>query len=319
MTSAFKFRFYTNFNDTGEYINLDNIAVQNVTPDTSITFSIAGQQVSLDADGNPQLGGALTADSFSVLKNATGYSYACKADVSKLVKKYPIVAGETHHTGNAQYTVGSVTADTGNEISYAGWSIVIVYFSPQTAGHYLYLRDVFSYTFGGEDLDFDYDGTPGGDIEGFVIPEPIKNKDGVVIEANAAKLTCFVGEGDSWYAGDYVALNAPDGLRSNPADYTTYEIYKLWDGITLTTPSPVNNASHPNNVWNSQSVGMSEPGVDIDTFEITWASQLLKPGDTKLHLDMYTQTDQWNIVYFIISVRSKVVTGGTGHYVILDN
>jgi hypothetical protein len=319
MTSSFKVRFYFTFDGSSEYLDLDNIKILSTPPDTSVTFSIAGQQVSLDGDGDPQLGGSLTGTSFSVLMNTSGYSYACKADVSKLVKTYPIVEGEQHHTGNAEYTVGDVTASTGSEIAYAGWSLVIIYFSPETAGHFLYLRDVFSYTSGGEDLDFDGDSMPGGDISGFVIPEPIKDKNDVIIETTAAKLTCFIGEGDKLYAGDYVALNAPDGLRSNPTDYTNYESYKLWDGITITSPTPANNASHPNNVFNSQSIGMSNDGVDIDTFTITWASGLLNPGDTSLHLDIYTNVDNWNIVFFILSVRSKTTIGGTDHYIIYSN
>ena len=64
---------------------------------------------------------------------------------------------------------------------------------------------------------------------------------------------------------------------------------------------------------------MSYDGVDIDTFNITWASQLLKPGDNKLHLDLFTQTDQWNLVYLILSVRSKVTIGSTDHYIIMTN
>ncbi|MGD0795077.1 MAG: hypothetical protein ABR958_05755 [Dehalococcoidales bacterium] len=323
LINGFKFRFYlAGMGGSQQYCYLDNIKIIVSPPDNSVTFSINGQQVSLDAGGNPLLGGEVTASTSSVLINTTGYSYACKRDVSALVKKYPIVAGEQHHTGNAIYTVGSVTATTSNEISYAGWSLVIVYFSPETAGHYLYLRDIFSYNSGGHDLDFDNDGTLGGDVSGFVIPEPIRDANGVITEINAAKLTCFVGEGDWCYAGDYVALNAPDGLRTNPTDYTSYESYKLWDGITLTTPSPVNNASTPDNVWNGRSSatgGAIVDGVDIDTFNVTWTSQLLKPGDTKLHLDLYTQTDNWNLVYIIISVRSKVVTGGTGHYIISDS
>jgi hypothetical protein len=63
---------------------------------------------------------------------------------------------------------------------------------------------------------------------------------------------------------------------------------------------------------------MSQDGVDIDTFEVPWTSQLLKPGDKTLHLDIYSQTDQWNLIYFIISVRSETVIGGTEHYVIKD-
>ncbi len=137
-----------------------------------------------------------------------------------------------------------------------------------------------------------------------------------------AHLTAFVGEGDWCYTGDFIALNAPEEYRDDPADIPNQ--YKLFDGIPLDTithpidgdPNKPNNAGQPDNVWNSQSVGMSEDGVDIDTFEITWASQLLKPGDNKLHLDLYTYIDNFNTIYLIISVNSKTVTGGTGHYVI---
>ncbi len=308
-----------------EYCYLDNIQINVCPPDTSALFQINGQQVSLDGNGNPQLGGEVSANTAQVLVNTSGYSYACKADVSKLIKKYPVVPGEQHHTGNASYNVGNITADTGTQISYAGWSLIIVYFSPETAGHYLYLRDVFSYSSGNQDLDFDNDGQPGGDVTGFVIPEPIRDQNGNITETDAAHLTCFVGEGDWCYAGDYIALNAPDDLRSNPTDWTDYEQYKLWDGITLGTsilaaaPYEPNNAVHPDNVWNSYSqIGLCD-GVDIKTFDITWASQMLKPGDTRLHLDLYSAVDNYNLVYLILSVRSKVTVSGTDHYIISDS
>jgi hypothetical protein len=35
-----------------------------------------------------------------------------------------------------------------------------------------------------------------------------------------------------------------------------------------------------------------------------------------LHLDMDSGTDAWNLIYVIISVRSEIVTSGTGHYLI---
>ncbi len=63
---------------------------------------------------------------------------------------------------------------------------------------------------------------------------------------------------------------------------------------------------------------MSYEGVDIDTFEILWADNILTPNDTSLHLDMYSGQDFWNLVYFILSVRSKTVIGGTDHYNIND-
>ncbi len=302
-----------------QYCYLDNITIIVRPPDTSITFKINGVQYSLAGDGTPQVGGELTASMSTVIVNTTGYSYACHRNVTSLVQKYPVVPGEQHHTGNYKYTVGGVQADTGNEISYAGWSIIIVYSSPATAGHYLYLRDVFAYNAGNVDADFDGDGQPGGDITGFVIPEPLRDRFGVIQDPVCAHLTCFVGEGDRWYSGDFIALNADESYLTHPVDIPNAN--KLWDGITLAPPGDAdpnlpNNSSEPDNVWNSQSVGMSQAGVDIDTFTVTWARQLLKPGDNKLHLDMYSRIDQWNLIYIIMSVQSKTVTGGTGHYVI---
>jgi hypothetical protein len=116
---------------------------------------------------------------------------------------------------------------------------------------------------------------------------------------NAATLTCFVGEGDEYWTGDYLAFNGT----------------KLWDGITCTS----NSASYPNNVWNERSVGMQWDGIDIDTFYITWASGLLEAGDTTAHIDMVSPQDHWNLIYMILSVRSETTTGGTTHYIIRNN
>ena len=107
LINGFKFRFYlVGMGGSQQYCYLDNIKIIVSPPDNSVAFSINGPQVSLDANGNPQLGGEVTASTAQVLVNTTGFSYACKRDVSKLVKKYPIVPGEQHHTGNATYTVG---------------------------------------------------------------------------------------------------------------------------------------------------------------------------------------------------------------------
>ncbi|MDD5127990.1 MAG: hypothetical protein PHR43_07870, partial [Dehalococcoidales bacterium] len=176
-----------------------------------------------------------------------------------------------------------VDADTGEYWSYAGWSLIVIYSSPETAGHQLYLYDTFAFNHGSENLDFDNDGEAGGDITGFFVPEPISG------ETNAATLTCFVGEGDSNYDGDYLKFNSTN----------------LSDG-----------AGDLDDVWDSQSVGMSEDGVDIDNFYVTWDSGLIEPGDTTAHLDMPSGTDNWNLIYIILSMRSETVTGGTVHYVI---
>ena len=137
-----------------------------------------------------------------------------------------------------------------------------------------------------QNVDFDGDGEPGGSITGFVVPEPIEG------EENAATITCFVGEGDDVWTGDSLAFNGT----------------QLSDGAGSLT-----------NVWDSQSTNMSEDGVDVDTFYVTWASGLLEPGDSIAQLDLVTNDDSWNLIYIILSLRSETITGGTVHYVIHGN
>jgi hypothetical protein len=127
------------------------------------------------------------------------------------------------------------------------------------------------------------------------------------LDVNAAKITTFVGEGDVWYDGDYIAMNGT----------------KLWDGTSTTS----NSKNSPNNVFNSTSMGLgSYDGIDIDTLGndppngkyITWASNVLKPGDTSAQIDMVTHTDVWNMVYIILSFRSETTLGGILSYRIIN-
>ncbi len=311
VTNNFKIRFYFNFNSSSEFVYLDNIRITYLPVDTDVIFKINDVQVYLDGS-DPVIGlGKVTADrSYAMLNYLSGphgFSYACVKDVSALVKTYPIVPGEEHHTGNAKYTVGDVTADTQNghhlsEIAFANWSLIVVYASPESAGHYIYIRDdnFYSHTSGDTSaLDFDQDGIPGGTITGFKIPDPITDKYGEIVETVAAKLTCFIVEGDSWYYGDYIEVT---GQQSGLSEY-------------------LSNARSPySNVWNDRSYpGTIIDGVDIDTFEIEWDDGILTPGDNELQVDLYSNVDAWNLVYFIISVRSETVTSGTTHYLIYSN
>jgi hypothetical protein len=154
------------------------------------------------------------------------------------------------------------------------------------------------------DLDFDQNGTPGGTISGFLVPSQILG------ETNAAKITAFVGEGDDSYTGDFLALNAASSYASHPVDIPNSN--KLWDGINTTG----NSSSSPNNVWNSKSIGLSASGVDVDTFNVTWASGLIHAGDATARLDMYTDIDVYNLVYVILSFRSLTTSGGAITYLI---
>jgi hypothetical protein len=183
--------------------------------------------------------------------------------------------------------------------SYAGWSLVIIYSSPDTQGHQLYLYDIKSpgFTFqesfpGGasqSDPDFDGDGNPGGKISGFLVPQQVGS------ETNAAKITCFVGEGDEGKTGDSFKVTGPSGSWANLPDGT---------GAAL------------NDVWNSESVGLAVPGVDIDTFYVTWSSNIVRAGDTWAQVDLPTTGDGFTLSYIILSFRSSVTTGGAISYLI---
>ena len=310
VTDNFKVRFYFNFNSASEQIFLDDIRITYLPIDTEITFKIGDEQVYFDGS-EPAVGlNPLTAGRSYAMRNTMwgdpyGFSYMCMRDVSALVKKYPVHEGEEHHTGNALYTVDGIMAETRNpnnslsDFAFAGWSLIIIYANPETAGHYIYIRDDnFAFHPGtGGNLDFDEDGIAGGTITGFKIPNPITDKDGQIIETVAAKITCFVVEGDD-FSGDSSSIT----VTGQQSDLSR----------NLTNPS-----SEINDVWNGRSYpGTFNEGVDIDTFELEWDDGILTPGDTELQVDMLSLNDAWNLVYFIISIRSETVTSGTTHYTI---
>jgi hypothetical protein len=302
---------------------------------TSVNFKINGNQVYFDTNGDAQIGNQpiTSTKNQTYPNNGTGngdYSYSCYEDVTKLVqwelkRENP---GANNYPGNATYDVGPasgfILGDTGNEWSYAGWSLIIIYTSPETKGHQLYLYDKFTYApctgqsgYGANSQhgsDIDPTGNtqgPGGIISGFIVPQQIPG------ETDAATLTAFVGEGDWCYDGDFLAFNAPSQYWSNPwsiPDPDSTHPWKLWDGINL--PNNNNTATNPDNVWNSYSQSGLNDGIDIKTFHITWASGLLHAGDTSARIDMPTWWDSWNLVYIILSFRSATTTGGAISYLI---
>ena len=234
---------------------------------------------------------------------------------------YPLGTPATKLPGDSSYNPNKQIPATGNtanryNASYAGWSLVVIYSSPDTQGHQLYLYDIknpnftFKESFGSDarcDMDFDGDGNPGGNISGFLVPQKITG------ETNAARITCFVGEGDVANLGDFIAFNAPSSYWSYPADLNIPNTYKLWDGITCTN----NSSSSPNNVWNSMFLPLtSAAGVDIDNFYVTWASNLLRTGYTSAHINLPSPGDGITLSYMILSFRSTVITGGTISYLV---
>jgi hypothetical protein len=202
------------------------------------------------------------------------------------------------------------TYDGRYHASYAGWSLVIIYSTPDMKGHQLYLYDIKNPNFKfvesyplspyGSNPDFDGDGNPGGKVSGFLVPQQITG------ETNAARITCFVGEGDKGKTGDSFKVTGPSGNWAY-----------LLDGVTGTVW---------NDVWNSKSLVASAPGVDIDTLGInpsanppqyiTWSSNILKAGDTWAQIDIPTTGDGFTLSYIILSFRSSVTYGGTVSYLV---
>ncbi len=327
LTSTFKVKFHiSGLTGLGEYACIDNIRITVMQPSTGITFSINNgtttKQVYFDSNGNPADGNQqLTPTKTQLLlayynhandsppnsPSTGGYAYSCYRDVTALVRKYAEQPqnGATNFNGHGTYTVKGTLGDTGDNLSFAGWSLIIIYTSPETQTHQIYLYDNFVYS--GQDstngvhVDWDGDGSPGGYVNGFIVPQQVQG------EINAAKITCFVLEGDDALTGDYFALNGT----------------KLWDGTNSTS----NSKTNPNNIWNGLSlVTGNTDGVDIDTPGIdptasppqyvTWASNMLHPGDTSAYIDLYTKSDCWFLAYMIFSFRSETTSGGSLNYLV---
>jgi len=150
--------------------------------DKEVSFKVNGQQVYFD-EGVPTVGEQDISASkwWLVDNNYPDYSYSCFKDVTDLVRFIS-------PTGNATYTVGGVDGLTGDQWSYAGWSLIIIYSSPSEQVQNLYLYHNFLYA----DEDTSHTFT----ITGFEAPGDAQ-----------ATLTCFVGEGDEVYDDDYLQLN----------------------------------------------------------------------------------------------------------------
>lgn len=170
---------------------------------------------------------------------------------------------------------------------YAGWSLVIIYSSPELVGHQLYLYDeMFEEAWGPttpEDPDFDLDGEPGGIVAGFMIPQDIAGMPG--------RMTTFVVEGDASITGDTFEVNDQGNLTSN-------------------------YSSNSNNIWDSDSSSgaHSVAGVDLDTFVVD--DSIIQPGDTQAQINLVTRSDGFILVYILLSFESVSTTGGAITYLL---
>jgi len=200
---------------------------------------------------------------------------------------------EEHNNLYTQYPLGSPRQgdhnfsgyeDVGDphQAAYGAWSVVIIYTSPSTKGHQIYIYDTLEYvvrnTFTPKVIT----------ISGFLTPD-------LTNEPEAARITTFIGEGDG-------ASNQTDSLSINGSS--------LWD-----LDNPINN------ICNSKSRippgTYPDPltlidGIDIDTFSI--ANGIVNPNDTEATVRLTTGPEGLDIIYFIMSFRSKITSGGVYIY-----
>jgi hypothetical protein len=348
LTSNFRMMLTVDFSNSSEYVYLDNITLAPAGlryPANSTSGNITALVEDV-ARVNKVLfnGTSVTADAYQTLYPEDQFAgtvfegtwfYTATADVTGLLAQW-IDGGLIESNGAGNYTLGHYyvgTSPSGDDYrvneedpdyyfdfysggggtgyplgtpspssnpsttrytaAHCGWSLLILYSSPETKRHQLYLYDIqspnFNFFFGWQNnADFDSDGSPGGTISGFLVPEPITG------DTLAGRITVFVGEGDAGYTGDYLKVNSVN----------------------------MSNAASPaNNVWNSESPGLIVPGVDIDTFDITWSSGVLNPGDVEAQIDIPTgtspgDTDGFTMTYIILSFRSEITSGGTLSYLI---
>lgn len=300
LTDNFKMRLYLDgFNDDTEYVRIDDILISDNSlgthVDSKVTFTVNDHTETLTADPEDThfaqvLSGGTTPD---------GWYYACRKEVTDLIRYHsdgvdldavPIAYGN----GNGTYTVGDMYADTKSVMNpgrladsgYAGWSLIIIYSSPDTRGHQLYLYDTFRSVPNNQ-------GNSITEISGFIVPEQIEGEGSM---DDVAKFTIFVGEGDEQLSPDWVKFIGP---RSTSA--------QLSDGFAT------------GNVLNSKSQGLSAAGIDIDTFHIKWGDNLLEPGDTSAGINIYTDGDGYVFIYLVLSFRSQSTIGGALSYLVQGN
>jgi hypothetical protein len=203
-----------------------------------------------------------------------GWSYDCFRDVTDIVKG----------TGNGQYGVTDVYATVGDEHQhyshgqswpewcYSGWSLVIIYDSPQETAHQFYLYDPIHNNgvcpfYSGMNTEIPFT------LTDFYPPEGLAS----------GRLTYFVGEGDVNYPGDSIKFKGGSQL---PSQF-----------VYLFGPyNPVGN------IMNNQSSN-GEQGVDIDTFDVTHSVG----ADTTANIVFETDTDSWNLVYIVLSFKTNMV------------
>jgi len=263
LTNNFRMRFHLDgFNERSwwsgtEYCYIDNIGIsvrQTLVEDAKvnrvlfndipITANVSDCQVALTADS-----GARDSWSYSCFKDVTNLELGGGSVVKELIEEEMSSSGSgsltftlghvleggsysLYPSGSTDYPLATPAASTHYtpyQWTYAGWSLIVIYSSPETKGHQLYLFDDFHYVGQYQTLDFP--------ISGFLAPD----------DTSGSHLTYFVGEGDDHYTGDYIEING--NRLSDPPDNPADNIF--------------------NSYSNAIDDSTFKSGIDIDTFDMS--------------------------------------------------
>jgi hypothetical protein len=303
LTADFKMRFYLyGFDGWLEYCYIDNIAI-SASVGSSIETAKVNRVMFGPTGDMTQITAALDDCQEAPTPDAVegSWSYSCYYDATDIVS-----AGLDHDTKSGTFTLGHVLEGSGYDLypsgttafplatpalctgwgctryqwTYAGWSLLVIYSSPGTKGHQLFLFDTLRYV--GLDTQVTFT------ITNFLAPD----------DTSGSHLTYFVGEGDDHYNTDYIKINGQE--LPQPGDpYEPYEGFNPQD-----------------NVFNSYSNSLDDPylsGVDIDTFDM---SSCIGPGDTSADVLLDNGEEIYNLVYIVLSFRSLITGGGIMGYLI---
>jgi hypothetical protein len=300
LTDEFQMRFFLDFDETNEYCYIDDITISasagSSVEDAKVNRVMFGTTGNMTEITSSQWQVAPTPDAVE-----GSWSYSCYYDATNIVR-----AELDPDTKSGTFTLGHVLEGSGYNLypsgttgyplatpalctdwgctryqwTYAGWSLVIIYSSPETKGHQLYLFDTFRYV--GLDTQVEFS------VSGFLAPD----------DTTGSHLTYFVGEGDDHYDNDYIKIN---GYKlPQPGD--PYE--------------PIPSINPQNNVFNSYSNSLDDPylsGVDIDTFDV---SGCINPSDSSAEVILDNGEEIYNLIYIILSFRSETTSGGSISYLI---
>jgi len=217
----------------------------------------------------------------------------CYKNTTNCSKDEGGVAAAGSTTSSCVNSCGSGYVNYQHDAAYSAWSIVLIYTDPYTRGHQIFVSDNFTFIL--------QNNTPGLDrpISGFTVPELIAGE-------KAAKYTHFVGEGDKVDSDG----NYKDWLYVKGATQTAFT--ELGD--------PTGGDNPKGDICNNQSrippgpTGKLIDGIDIDTFDIPQG--VVVAGDTKATMRFVTGQEGLNLIYMIVSFRSKLDTGGADIYYI---